>query len=85
MQYWDLAGIAIPWAEPLDPLRLGPHTLKRVWWRHECAEGKVHHWYALVNNVVRANQARGRVPYPHCVLANRAAGFARRQGQLIKL
>ncbi len=48
LQYWDTGKNVDPLGEPLDPFWLGVHSNRKVWWRHECAEGRVHHWTARI-------------------------------------
>ena len=58
LQYWDFYH-----ADALDPGWISAHSQREVWWRHECAEGRVYHWAAKVVNVVK-RKARGHVPLP---------------------
>ena len=87
MQYWDFAGNTIPLAEPLDPNWIGPHSTKKVWWRHDCGDGQVHYWRATPSKVVQRVAASGRVPCPGCAAAvraaTRAATFDKRRQQLV--
>ena len=82
--YWDTGKNVHPLGEPLDPFWLGVYSIRKVWWRHECAEGRVHHWAARVGTVVRSFMARGRVPCPGCALAIRTAQSAEPHAKLIK-
>ena len=85
LQYWDTGKNVNALGEPLDPFWLGAHSARRVWWRHECADGRVHHWCAGIHHVVRCFRARGRAPCPGCAATIRAAEFAeRRAKKLIK-
>ncbi len=84
LQYLGLAGNAVPLAEPLDPSWLGVTSSRKVWWRHECAEGQVGHWTATVHNVSWHFKATGQVPCPLCGPTRRAATFAERRSKLIK-
>ncbi len=84
LQFWDFAGNVVPLAKPIEPSRLGVNSTRKVWWRHECAEGQVCHWLASPSKVVRRVKASGQVPCPHCAPARRAATFAERRRELIK-
>ena len=77
MQYWDFVRNAIPLQEPLDPLQIAQYSKRKVWWRHECPDGQVHHWRTCPN-VLTSNSLRGRVPCPGCAAAARAAASAER-------
>ena len=83
LQYWDTAKNVDALGEPLDPLWLGVHSNSKVWWRHECAEGRVHHWTARIHHVVKDFRAKGQVPCPGCAPVIRASEFAERR-RLIK-
>lgn len=76
LQYWDAAGNAGPLQEPLDPSWLGQRSERKVWWRHECADGRVHHWRAQIREVVSVFSLKGWVPCPRCAAARRAASRA---------
>ena len=84
LQYWDTGKNVDPSGEPLDPFWLGARSNRKVWWRHECAEGRVHHWTARIANVVKHFKVRGRVFCPGCSPAIRAAEFAERYAKPIK-
>ena len=79
LQYWDTGK-----NEPVDPFWLGVQSSREVWWRHECAEGRVRHWTAKIFHVVNCFRARGRVPCPGCAPAIRAVEFAERRAERIK-
>ena len=80
LQDWDLPGNAIPLQESLDPHWISQHSKRKVWWRHECAAGRVHHWLARISDVVRSFSLRGRVPCPGCTAARHAAMYAEHTG-----
>ena len=84
LKFWDVAGNAFPLAEPLDPEWLGVGSHRKVWWRHECADGQVCHWTARINNMVNVLKTKGRVSCPNRDVAHHAARFAERRRQLIK-
>ena len=81
LQHWDFARNAIPLQEPLDPSQMGQHSRRKVWWRHECADGRVHHWRAAIYAVVRTFSLRGRLPCADCAAV---AGAGCRPGRLVK-
>ena len=76
MQYWDFVSNAIPLQEPLDPLQIGQYSKRKVWWRHQCSDGRVHHWRAGISDLLESYNLRGRVPCPGCAAATRAAIYA---------
>ena len=84
LQFWDIGKNVDPSGEPVDPSWLGVYSNRKVWWRHECSEGRVYHWAAPIGIVATRFMARGRVPCPRCARAIRAAEFAERQAKLIK-
>ena len=84
LQYWDTGKIVDRAGEPLDPSWLGVYSDKKVWWRHECADGRVHHWTAKIIDVVKRFRARGRVPCPGCAPTRRVAAYAEGRAKLIK-
>ena len=84
LQYWDTGKMVDQAGEPLDPFWLGVRSKRKVWWRHECADGRVHHWCAMIIDVVTCFRARGRVPCPGCAPTMRAAAIAERRAKLIR-
>ena len=84
LQYWDFPGNATPLQEPLDPSCLGVRSHKKVWWRHKCADGQLHHWTARINDVASTCAAKGRVPCPRCGAALRTAPYVERRRKLIE-
>ena len=83
LQYWDTGRSVDQAGEPLDPFWLGVSSNIKVWWRHECADGRVHQCCATIGQVVESFKVRGCVPCPGCALAMRTAEFAERR-KLIK-
>ena len=83
LQYWDVTANTIPLAQPIDPLWLGVHSGRKVWWRHECADGQVCRWIASVSHVAEGFGAKGRMPCPRCSTPDRYANRQRRR-KLIK-
>ena len=84
LQYWDFSN-ADQTGEPLDPFWLGVYSNKAVWWRHECADGRVHHWCARISNVVECFEAKSRrVPCPGCARKIPASESAEQHAKLIK-
>ena len=83
LQCWDTGNNADPLGESLDPFWLGAQSTKKVWWRHECAEGRVHYWAAKIAHVVKNFRAKGSVYCPGCSRAVHATGVERRT-ELIK-
>ena len=81
--HWDCSN-ANSTGEPLDPFELGACSTKKVWWWHKCADGRVHHWYAKVSNVVEGFQVKGCAPCPGCATAIRTAKFTERRAALIR-
>ena len=79
LQYWDSKH-----ADALDPFWVGAQSNRKVGWRHECAEGRVHHWEASTFWVVKRFRAKGRVPCPGCASEIRSAEFADRRAKLIE-
>ena len=84
LQYWDTGRNVELLRQPLTPCWVGAQSTKKVWWRHECARGRVHHWTASIFNVVKTFKAKGRMPCPGCADAVRGAEFAKRAAKLIK-
>ena len=58
----------------LDPTQLSPRSSVEVCWRHDCGDGKVHHWSASVCSVVDAYRADGQLPCPGCRRVRRERG-----------
>ena len=88
-QYWDFAANAVPLGEPMDPYCMSQYSHRKVWWRHECSDGQVHHWRASISSMVNSVKLRGRVPCPGCAAVTPVAKRAERaqkagHGQLIQ-
>ena len=84
LQNWDFAANAIPLKEPLNPLWIGQHSEKKVWWRHECSDGQVHRWTARIKDVAKTFEAKGRVPCPRYSATLRLAPYLERRRKLIE-